>query len=395
MVKAKKIEEVRAWLAAGLLLLLSNPMWLWGMNQLIMTFWGLLFFTISFRKILLSKTSLWLIIAFCLQISFLWVAIVTKDTNINGYLQLFITFFVFATIFLCDKKYWKTIIDKLIIILAILLIPALIEHILMSFIGLDFPYHYITECPSNPDRDYYVYNFNAYLVMSLDIGRVRFFAFYDEPGVLGNIMMVLLFIQRFNLKKWYNIVFLVSGLLSFSLTFYFAVIGYFLVVGGIRTKISFIVVGVVLVALFYDSPVVEELLFSRMVIEDGQLSGYNREGVNFDSWFSNRSVNEYLFSGYDGKIEYAASWKWALVRWGIIPCFLYLFSILSSAIRTRITRHDLFLVLIIMVVIFIQRPFFMNYLYAFLIVIPHLYLSAESDMSKQESLQKAIKPIGV
>lgn len=379
MAKAVKKEETRGWIAAGLVFLLADPMWMWGINQLIMTFIGLLLFLVLFPTFKTSKSSKWLLLAYFFQVIFLWVAIVNAKTNLNGFLQLFITFFYFSTIFLCEKNYWKSIIDKFIIILALLLIPALIEHILLSFVGISIPYHYITECPSNPGREYYIYNFNAYLIESFDIGKIRCFAFFDEPGVVGNIMMVLLYIQKFDLKKWYNIILLITGILSFSLAFYFAVIAYYLVVGGIKIKISFVIAAIALVVLFYDNPLVEELLFSRMAIEDGQLVGYNREGADFDAWFSNRTIGEYFFFGYGGNVEYAASWKWALVRWGVVPCFLYFFSIICNAIHMRLHKRELLLCFMISSIIFIQRPFFMNYLYALLFVVPHLYLSSVQD----------------
>lgn len=377
----EKTEKARIWLAAGLLFLLTSPMWVWGINQLFMAFFSIMIFLVSFPKIKLAKSSKWMSFAFFLQIIFLWVAIVTEKTNLNGFIVLFMTILAYSTIFLCEKEYWKLVIDKFVIILAILLIPSLIEYVLISFLGVNIPYHYITECPVNPERDYYIYNFNAYLVDNILLDRVRFFGFFDEPGVVGNVMMVLLFVQKFNFRKWHNIVLLLAGVFSFSLTFFFALMAYYLIVGGIKTKLSFIILAVVLVALFYDNPIVEDLIFSRMAIEDGQLAGYNREGADFDSWFSHRTVSEYFFWGYSGNVEYAASWKWALVRWGIVPCFLYVFSIFLSAVQSRLHLRDLALVLIILVIIFIQRPFFMNFLYAFIFVVPHLYLSANQNQS--------------
>lgn len=370
------IEKVRCWFAAGLLFMLTTPMWLWIYNPVISTFFGLAFFIVSFSKIKFRKTSKWLLLAYFIEVIFLWVAIVDENTNVNGFLQLFLTFFIVSTIFCCDKNYWKSVLEKFFVILALLLIPSIIEYILISFFSVKIPYHYICECPANPGREYYIYNFNAYLIMNFDVGRARYFAYYDEPGIVGNIMMVLLYIQKFDLKKWYNIVFGIAGLLSFSLAFYISVIAYFLVVGGIKTKITFIVVAILLVSLFYDNPLVDELLFARMKVEDGQLSGYNREGLDFDSWFSQRSISEYFFFGYSGKVEYAASWKWALVRWGVVPCILYVFCIIMGAIQSHLHFQDIVLVSMIIIVVFIQRPFFANYLYVFLIVVPQIYMSS-------------------
>jgi len=121
------------------------------------------------------------------------------------------------------------------------------------------------------------------------------------------------------------------------------------------------------------------LLFSRFEIEDGNLAGYNRENGNFINWFDKRTLGDYFFFGYSGKIEYAASWRWALVQWGVIPCFIYFFMILLNAIRLRLPKRDLVLLFSILIIIFIQRPFLTNYFYVFLIVVPQFYLSSVQD----------------
>ncbi len=379
-------SNARPWICALLLFVISYPKWLWGMSQDVITIASLLLLLIAFADISKNRNS-WnagLIVLF-IQIIFLGNYFILSNTNLSGYAMVFIRGVGYASIFLCSTDFWKKTVDCFIIILALLLIPTIIEHILITFLDQPTTMPYATECPINPERDYDVYIFNTYIVRTFDVSaRIRFSAFYDEAGVVGNIMMVLLYLQKFNFKKWYNIVLLISGILSFSLTFFFAVFAYYIIYGDIKLKISFLVVLALSVLFFYNNEFVYDLVFGRLEFEDGQLAGYNREiHTDINTWLKHVPLTDFLFWGYQPResIPYAASWKWAFVLYGIIPSLMYLFFLVFPRVL-YIRKGDLLLGLMLVTIIWIQRPFLQLYIYTFLLAIPFIYFSDSNNKRK-------------
>lgn len=373
--------NTRAWISAMLLIIISYPMWLWEMPPNIIAWASIALLVVVFDDILENRKYYKLgLLAFIIQIVFVGRYYILPDTNLNGYIMVFLRGLGYASIFLCSTEFWKKIVDHFIKLLAILLVPALIEHIFISFTHVStVAPHYIEECPINPDREYNSYLFNAYLTNTFDVAsQFRLMAFFDEPGVLGNIVMVLLYLQKFDLKKWYNIVFLIAGVLSFSLAFYIAVAAYYIIFGNVKVKVSFIVVIILLVWFFYENEYVYDLVFRRFVFEDGGMTGYNREmHSDIGSWIKRVSIIDYLFWGYQPRsaIPYAASWRWAFVLYGIIPSIIYLGAIIIPRLKMIYKKRDVLLGLILVVIIWIQRPFLQLYLYSFLLAIPFIYFS--------------------
>lgn len=368
-------NKTEAWLCAILIFIISYPKWFWIDPIIVRTILPFCILIISSSQLRIRSGS-WMMLAYAFQFIFILIFSITNQSNLVGIGFAFVSAISFIPLFFCKPEFWKQITDKFILILAILLIPSIIEYLLATFFDINSQFSLIGECPSNPDRDYMGGLFNVYLSQSFNLlGINRFYAFYDEPGVLGNIIMVLLYIQKFDLKKWYNIVFLVAGLLTFSLAFYFAVIAYYLIFGKMRTKIAFFAVSALLVAVFYSNQDIYELVFKRMEFENGSLAGYNRENVDFAYWITTIPIEDYLFIGLgSAKTVYAASWKWVFALLGIIPCLMYLLSIEMNAIRLLGLSKNALICLILIVVIWIQRPFIYSFFYVFLLIIPQYYL---------------------
>jgi predicted RNA-binding protein with RPS1 domain len=75
--------------------------------------------------------------------------------------------------------------------------------------------------PLNPLKDF-LYKQYPFLVMPNEVINVefpRFYGVFDEPGVIGTFAGIMLFAERYNLKKISNIILFVSGVFSFSLFF--------------------------------------------------------------------------------------------------------------------------------------------------------------------------------
>lgn len=381
LVKNKESFDTKTWICAILLFIISFPKFVWGMGANVMLFAQFLLFFICLSDIKNNKQNGTCIAAFCIQAVFVWIYSFTDALNLYGVILSVFNGLSFVTIFFCSPKFWRSCIDCFIRILSFLLLFSLIEHILISYFELDIPYTIIDECPINPGRSYFSYIFNVHLE-GWSTYFSRFCAFYDEPGVLGNIVLVLLFLQKFDLKKWYNIILLISGLLSFSLTFYIGLCAFYIISGSARTKISFSIIAAILIYLLAGNEYIDRYLFGRLAIEDGSLVGYNREQMEFDTFFDSLNLSDYLFFGYSPRSEivYAASWKWALVLYGVIPSVLYFLLTQLRNLRSLPHKEDLFKAIVLAVIIWIQRPFIHLYIYALLFVIPSIYYLAGDDV---------------
>ena len=369
-----KKHDLAPWLSAFLLFIISYPKWLWSVNPMSMIWVSLMLLVIAHKDISLNNNKIWGIVAIFFQIIIIAVAEIMPNSNMNGIVSVPIKGISFATIFLCSSQFWRECVGHFVKMIAIILILAIVEHLLINFFNIELVSPYNIECPTNKGREYTVFLFNCYLDYSI-VDFNRFYAFYDEPGVLGNIVMVLLYIQKFDLKKWYNIVIFVAGILSFSLTFYIAVAIYFLLYGNATGKAIIAIISIMGFYYFYNNEIVYNLLFRRLEFDNGQMVGYNRENLIFDSWFSTKHWTDYFLWGYQPRyaVPYAASWKWAFALWGIVPSLIYLFTIVFPRAKKIRNTKDFIICMVLVVIIWIQRPFVYQYLYVFLLVIPFIF----------------------
>ena len=380
---------VTPWICAVLLLVVSQPFWTWDTVEFVAIVVPLLILLFAWRDIRQSKIGLWGVIAWVFQLYIL--SFFNKSTNVNGFLFLIIKWIGFASIFLCSASFIRNCMECFIRIIAVFFIFAIIEHLLICFWGKSLVSPSVRS-QFELGRTFYVYLLNTYIQFQYDSFSVfrRFAAFYEEPGVIGNITMVLLYAQRFDFKKWYNIVLLISGILSFSLAFYIAIIAYYIIFGSTKAKIAFSIVALLSVYYFSNNEYLYDVLFGRLEFENGGLAGYNRENEDFKFWFSGVKLEEYLFSGYKPKeaVPYAASWQWAFALIGVIPSVLYLIVLLISR-RTGIKGFgDLLKGVVIISIIWIQRPFVYSYFYVLMMVLPFIFYQTDYTLIKTEKLGK-------
>ena len=379
------------WICAILLLLISQPFWTWDKVEFVSIVVPLLLLMFAFGDIQKSKFGFWAVIAWIFQLFIL--SFFNKSTNINGILFLLIKWIGFASIFLCSASFIRNCMECFNRIIAILLLFAIIEHLLICFLGISLVTPSVRS-QFDSGRTFNVYLLNTYLQYDNDNFFIfrRFAAFYEEPGVVGNIMMVLLYAQRFDLRKWYNIVFLISGILSFSLAFYIALIAYYIVFGSTKAKIAFSIVALLSVYYLYNNEYLYDVLFGRLVIENGELAGYNRENLDFQNWFSGIRLQEYLFSGYQPReaVPFAASWQWAFALIGVVPSILYLIVLLMSRRKGVKRLNDLLKGLAIITIIWIQRPFVFLYFYVLMMVLPFIFYQTDFTLTKTEELDEVL-----
>ncbi|MBR3730773.1 MAG: hypothetical protein IKN08_07670 [Bacteroidales bacterium] len=388
MLKKKAVSKTdrKSWICAVLLLVSTYPMWFWRVDYIVVPFATIVLFLFAISDLTRSKYRMVSIIAFALQLMILAINSNVFSKNISGVVFYLIGAIGFIPIFFSTPDFWRKIFDCFIKLLGVLLAMALVEHLLFAFGGVHLVSVSNSECQANPGRMYDTYLFNVYLQHT--IGKFgtfnRFYAFFNEPGELGTFMVALLFIQRFDLKKWYNIVFLVSGLLSFSMAFYIALMAWYVFFGNVKRKVVFIIIAFAVFTYLYNNEIIYELVFSRLELEEDIIT--HRENAAFNNWVSSVRLEDYLFHPYQNRatLEYATTWKWAFIFYGAVPCVLYLLALVFSRIRKDHSLKDIGIGIALVAIIFVQRPFISSFFYVLMMVSPFLYFSSKTVFDKRQ-----------
>lgn len=206
----------QAWLSAILMFYLIRPYFTWS------GFWAnnyVLYFATSLLGVLFvinidKKKGYLLLLAFF---------VITLGYTINNNYNLIFTCTFIPIVFIPFAKldFFKEVYQCFLNILYVVIGLSVIVWIFAQVKILQ-PYAIIEPLNALKKDSYSVYP----LLVSID-GHFRFFGPFDEPGVVGTIMGIILCIQKFDFKDKKNIIFLISGLVSFSMFFYFLIFAYY------------------------------------------------------------------------------------------------------------------------------------------------------------------------
>lgn len=281
-----------------------NPWFFWGLGRSLVVlppFCLLLFSFLLFPKNyhLYKRVFYPLFFLFCLSFYML----LRDNIIVNVILYRIIVFFIFFFLFIVNDEEKIKVLCLISKLLACILLPSLLFFVLY-ILGLDLPHISV----SFNDGEY---NYENYFFFLLDdrsalIDIPRFHSVFLEPAHIGVTSVMLLLAQSFDLKKWYNIVLLVTIILTFSLAAYLL-----LGLGFYFTKIiykNFFVYSSVIVLLLLSSYFIaisynngdnmfNNLIFERLIVEDGKLSGDNRVGDQFLSEYENFVKTDKVFWG--------------------------------------------------------------------------------------------------
>ncbi len=302
------------------------------------------------------------------------------------------------------------IYDKFIKIVAISLVPAIIIAILL-FIGLDLKWsHLLSTSWTKPDyRNYFnlsIYHFyngadqRYFFPWGGSIDRIC--GMFDEPGVVGTVSSLILVSKGFSLRRRYERILLVAGILSFSFAFYFIVFLYLLIK---KFKYGIVIFGAIIILMNTvpkDSYVYSKLLY-RFELSDNGIQGDNRTNKGFDQIYKEflQSDNvllgmkekEYLDKAYHYGSE-ALSWKTFVVVNGFVLFILHTLYFMGYAFTLR-NKHVWVFCMVYFLSIY-QRPydFSLGYWLLFLggiITFKHMLISKVSYSPK--NMGKEIKQV--
>lgn len=377
------VSGITEWLTALCIFLISTPVFTWTRSYI---YWIAMFLYIflsySLIKIGTPRENLPKILLFIIYCYLILKYALINDNSFLFYIFIISTFIPFLFI---KETRWYNIFRNYMMIFVITIIPSLLQYILVYFLGIDFPSIKIDSSPWNPHEGS-TYIQYAFFVRELRSGDFlpRFYGLYDEPGVPGTIAMVFLYCNKYNLKKWYNIVLFFTGLLSFSLFFYVSTLLYTLFFGNIKMKLFTILICMSIMIFAYENEVISRYVFDRFTVTDGEWTGYNRENYEFNFYYNQLDIYEILFGvNLSRHIPFATSYKYPLAICGIISTCFFAASYLAFALTRLKFVHwkDLLLCLMIPLLVFAQRPFINNPFYIFLVFVPIYIFSIKYSVS--------------
>lgn len=179
--------------------------------------------------------------------------------------------------------------------------------VLMGLGILFYGLHYMIDLPFwiTPSRnivliqEYKNYLFFVEAINDIDL-LPRFRFIFDEAGVVGTICFYLLLLHKYKINRWQTIIFLIGGIISFSLFFYVASL-IILLIQNINSVKRIIVISVSLSFLFIlliNSPKFNDLILLRFINLE-ELIGENRTMETFNYSYEKllKSNQKYLGKG--------------------------------------------------------------------------------------------------
>ena len=199
-----------------------------------------------------------------------------------------------------NKEYLLNLFIKITSVLVLISLSGWILFLLK----VPLPHYTNTSHPYYIHTIYYLFNLNGYPELQL---IPRFAGMFLEPGHLGTMCVFILYLKRFNLKSFLNIILLLGVLLSFSLAAYgLLVLSIVLILyqNGKKLWIGFfssifILIGLLSSMINNGDNALYELIFQRLeVTDDGDIKGNNRTSKTFDYVFDDYLKTDRIWLGY-------------------------------------------------------------------------------------------------
>ena len=377
------------YIAAFLLFLVFRPSFTWEMNVffILIPLAGVLILKVDLKE----KSKLLLFLFFFLTLSIIPVA---HGASVLGF--LFYT--VFAVIPFLKKDFAIGTFHLFRTLMAGITAISLIVWVMVVRLQIDLPHSVI---PPLNDLKQHFYLSYPFLVVPLQFSDAfRFSCFFDEPGIVGTYSLLFLYIGSFSMKKWQNFIFLIAGIVSFSLFFYISLV-FFLLFRVFTTRNLnkyrlWAIVGIA--ALFVAvqvSPVMNELIGARLQYDEGKgFTGNNRSGEDLNNYIASiRGTSKYLWGDTADIVENFngnASLNNAILRYGfvfIVCFFVFYFLYARNALKGK--RIELIMTMLLLFFTLYQRPAFVDPAYTFLFtmaILAHQYPIEDSRKTKSRSL---------
>lgn len=381
------------WLLAFLLLLNIQPYFVWHIGKfqnLIITVLliGSLFFHARKNKMSEGLTICWVFVtilaSFCAR------------NNVFGFIMLLTTSMIFAI----DSRTLAKTYRNFYLLYTSLIAISIIIWILVVLLGVNIPYKIVDPLISIKEYNYSIYP----LLVRTNLASInyesmsntyRFCGIFDEPGVVGTISFLLLFIEKFNFKKRLNLVLLLSGIISMSLFFYLASIVYILLFLFTNNKVSkkMKLLSVLLIFIFLYASYFNEVLYNLVWqrVEDGksvQNLVDSRSSQELKAFVDRIAWSSDFYFGvsdrtYVERFSSSASIYNIIINYGLVPFIFYLSFFFFYSLKYSFTLKNTIICVFIIFLTLIQRPglFLFYFLFLFRCLIVFMPVSKSQRLS--------------
>lgn len=367
----KFFSKISLIVATFIALYSAQPYFAWGTSSIKVL---LLAIFLSIRFLFLERTTLAknkLSIYLCLV---LWLYLyVFRAPNVGDVFSFFFTKFLpllFVILLSTEEK--RTLLRYVTNLFAIIIAISLFFFIIW-FCGVSLPSTIIEH-----STDSFYPNFTSYyfFIIQGNLGILtRFQSIFTEPGHLGMLSALLLYMNFYNFRKWQCCVLLIGLIWSFSLAAYVLLVGGFIIYRIASSKrivlsvikatsiMLLVVIGGITFYLSYPNTIFSTLILSRLEIsKERGVVGNNRNDASFMKYYEElENRQEYLTGiGIDryAKLTFSggnSSYRVFIVQYGLIGItLLFLFGI---AVVLPVHSGIYWGLLLLYCLSFYQRPY--------------------------------------
>lgn len=291
-------------------------------------------------------------------------AMLGTSGNMLGFLGSFLRCIPFV-VFICARSemHIKTI-NIFNTVFCWILGISLVFWVLFLF-GVPLPH---SQLGFNNDDSYFFNNYYLFLqrINNLEDFFPRFCSIFLEPGYIACLIVVFLFMERFDFRRTKNLIYVVALIMTFSLAGWIIFLVAFIPFVSRRGQSQWIYIillsTVVGLFLFYnnstESNVVNEMIGNRIKIENGEIIGYNRANEALKNYWNNhfwKGENRLmgLREAYLSQFDFGASVdvRAYVIRYGLLAIVVYLW-FLTRCMRAYRSRYAFWIFFIIVIFVF-------------------------------------------
>ncbi len=225
---------------------------------------------------------------------------ITTFFNLSPPLPIEFFGLIYAVLFLrISYELQVRVVKCFVWILSILLICSVVEFTIYETTGWGVVLGQATRVTVVRETHFVNLVFN---LIGTDNGEARFRSIADEPGRIGTLCGMLLFLAwRVRSLRIPFIVFVISGIISFSLAF-FVLLGIFLIT-HVRVSLKRMIIGIAIIGatIYVVFDRFEEEVVLRIMADDGEMEDIdaidNRTTAAFDKYFNQALENGQLWLG--------------------------------------------------------------------------------------------------
>jgi hypothetical protein len=255
---------------------------------------------------------------------------ISMDGNLNSFLMIGFRLVFFYLLFRISMERCQQLVTFICKAMAVILIPSLLAHFLY-LLGLPMP------CRDAKFGEFYSFaNYYFFLVSDTDLFVIfpRFNSYFLEPSHIGTACAFLLFCQRGQWRKWYNVTLLTTVFFTFSLASYIYLVAIMLfnswaagkqVVRKLVAIVIFLILATIVTFTYNGgNNMVHDLIALRLEIDDGEMAGDNRVTGNFEADYDNFvDSSDILFGRKYEQLEFGnAGYRVFFYDHGLVGIFL-------------------------------------------------------------------------